>query len=291
MATPKFSVSQITTLHSSYEEDLANYATAGAEGIGIWEFKLPEGDDANSLAKLRDSGLAATTCIPQHFSVWPMPLEGPDDPRERIESFSASIRRLAPFEPAVLLLVTGHPGDTEAGEARQVLVDGLRTAAQVAGEYGLTIGIEPLHRVVYRDWSTIGDLPSAIELIDEIGEPNVELMLDVYHVFDTDDALSHIVSQGGRIASSVHICDWREETRSDFDRVLPGDGIIDLPGLFGALEAGGWDGWVDLEIFSDDGTFTDTPLEGSLWQEDPVELIKRGKAGFERAWAARKPPV
>jgi sugar phosphate isomerase/epimerase len=291
MATPKFSVSQITTLHSTYDDDLANYPAAGAEGIGIWEFKLPEGDDANSLAKLRDSGLTATTCIAQYFSIWPIPLEGPNNPRERTESFCASIRRLAPFEPQVLLVVTGNPGDVDAGEARRVLVDGLRAGAKVAAEYGLTIGVEPLHRAVYRDWAIIYDIPSTIELIDEVGEPNLAIMLDVYHVWDTDDVVSHIVRYGDRIAPSVHICDWRAETRTDFDRVLPGDGIIDLPELFGALEAGGWEGWVDLEIFSDDGTFTDTPLEGSLWQEDPVELVKRGKAGFEQAWTARKPPT
>jgi sugar phosphate isomerase/epimerase len=291
MATPKFSVSQITTLHSTYDEDLENYRAAGAEGIGICEFKLPEGDDASSLAKLHASGLAATTCIARYFSIWPTPLDGPPDPQERIEALCGSIRRLAPFEPAVLLVVTGYPGDIEAGEARRVVVDGIRTAAEVAAEYGLTIGVEPLHRTLYRHWSMIGDIPSTMDLIDEIGEPNVSLMLDLYHLWDTDDVVSHIVTYGHRIAPSVHICDWRAETRSDFDRGLPGEGIIDLSSLLGALEAAGWDGWVDLEIFSDDGTFTDIPLEDSLWQEDPIELVKRGKAGFERAWAARKSPA
>lgn len=291
MAKPRFSVSEITTFHSTFDEDLANYRAAGAEGIGIWEFKLPEGDDAATLAKLRDSGLQATTCIAQCFSVYPVPLEGPNDPGERVEALSSSIRRLAPFEPEVLLVLTGYPGDVPSAEARAVVVEGLRQAARVAGEYGLTIGLEPLHREVYAKWSTIGDIPATIELLDEIGEPNTAVMLDVYHVHDTDDVLSHIVAHGARIAPSVHICDWRKETRSDFDRVLPGDGIIDLPALFGALEAGGWSGWVDLEIFSDDGTFTDTPLPDSLWREDPVDLVRRGKAGFERAWAARTPPA
>ena len=42
MAKPKFSVSEITTFHQTFEEDLASYAAAGVEGIGIWQFKLPE---------------------------------------------------------------------------------------------------------------------------------------------------------------------------------------------------------------------------------------------------------
>ena len=102
--------------------------------------------------------------------------------------------------------------------------------------------------------------------------------------------LEHTVRNGSRISPSVHICDWRDPTRNDFDRALPGDGIIDLAAIFGALEAGDAIDWVDLEIFSDDGSFSDMDFEDSLWKQDPVEVCLRGKAGFEKAWAARKAP-
>ena len=291
MAEPKFSVSEITTLHQTFEQDLACYREAGAEGIGVWEFKLPEGDDAETVAKLRDSGLEATTCIPGVLSVWPVPFPGPTDPKERTEALCAAVRRFAPFEPEVILCVTGHPGDAEPVEARRVLVEGMRKAAKVAAEHGLTLGLEPLHRNVYGHWSTIGTIPETIELLDEIGEPNVGLLYDVYHLWDTDDVLEHTVRHGSRIVPSVHICDWRADTRNDFDRALPGDGIMDLPAIFGALEAGGVVDWFDLEIFSDDGTFTDQDFDDSLWKQDPVDVVTRGKAGFLKAWAARKVPV
>ncbi|MFN8188424.1 MAG: sugar phosphate isomerase/epimerase family protein [Gaiellales bacterium] len=291
MAEPKFSVSEITTFHQSYDEDLAVYREAGIEGVGIWEFKLEEGKDAESLAKLRDAGMTATTMIPACLSVWPVPFPGPTDPKERTEALCAAIRRFAPFEPAVILTVTGHPGDgVDAGEIRRVYVEGMRKAAKVAAEYGLTIGVEPLHRNVYSTWSIIGDLPGTIELMDEIGEPNVQVLYDVYHLWDTDDLLADTVEHADRIVPSVHVCDWRADTRNDFDRALPGDGIIDLPAIFGALEAGGVVGWFDLEIFSDDGSFSDMDFEDSLWKQDPLEVVKRGKAGFEKAWAARKAP-
>ena len=150
---------------------------------------------------------------------------------------------------------------------------------------------EPLHREVYGAWSTIGTIPQTIELMDEIGEPNVQLLYDVYHLWDTDDVLEDTVRHGSRISPSIHICDWRADTRNDFDRALPGDGIMDLPAIFGALEAAGAIDWVDLEIFSDDGTFTDQDFEDSLWKQDPLDVVRRGKAGFERAWAARKAPA
>ena len=290
MAEPKFSVSEITTFHQTYDEDLATYREAGAEGMGVWEFKLPEGDDAETVAKLKDSGLKATTCIPGTLSIYPVPFPGPTDPKERTQGLCDAVRRFAPFEPEVILCLTGHPGDTDPVEARRVVADGLRQAAKVAGEYGLTLGLEPLHRKVYGTWSMIGDIPGTIDLMDEIGEPNVKLLYDVYHLWDTDNVLEETVRHGSRIVPSVHVCDWRAETRNDFDRVLPGDGIIDLPAILGALEAGGVVDWFDLEIFSDDGSFSDMDFEDSLWKQDPVDVCRRGKAGFMKAWDARKAP-
>ncbi len=291
MPDPKFSISEITTFHQTFEQDLETYREAGIEGIGIWEFKLGEGRDADALARLRDSGLKATTMIPGTLSIWPVPFPGPTDPEERTEGLCAAIRRFAPFEPEVVLCLTGNPGDgVDEAEKRRVAVDGLRRAAKVAAEHGLTLGLEPLHRKVYGTWSIIGDIPGTIDLLDEIGEPNVKLLFDVYHLWDTDDVLEHTVRHGDRIVPSVHVCDWRDPTRNDFDRVLPGDGIIDLPAIFGALDAAGVVGWFDLEIFSDDGSFSDLDFEDSLWKQDPLEVVRRGKAGFERAWAARKAP-
>jgi sugar phosphate isomerase/epimerase len=292
MADAKFSVSQVTTFHQTFEEDVDTYRAAGVGGMGIWEFKLGEGNDAELLARIRDAGIKATTCIPSVLSVYPVPFPGPDDPAERVEELCAAIRRFAPFEPEVILCLTGHPGEgADPAEARRVIVDGLRRAAREAAEHGLTIGLEPLHRKVYGTWSTIGDIPATISLLDEIGEPNAKLLYDVYHLWDTDDVLEHTVRHGSRIVPSVHICDWRAETRNDFDRVLPGDGIIDLPAIFGALDAAGAVGWFDLEIFSDDGSFSDMDFEDSLWKQDPLDIVRRGKAGFEKAWAERKVPV
>lgn len=292
MHEPKFSVSEITTFHQTFDEDLAAYVEAGADGVGVWEFKIGEGDDKEVLAKLRDSGLRATTCIPATLSIWPVPFPGPDDPKERTAGLCAAIERFAPLEPENILCLTGHPGDgVDAGEARRVVVEGLREAAKVAAAHGLTLGLEPLHREVYGTWSMIGDIPGTISLMDDIGEENVELLYDVYHLWDTDNVIEETVKHGARIHSSVHICDWRAETRNDFDRVLPGDGIIDLPAVLGALDAAGAAAWFDLEIFSDDGSFSDMDFDDSLWKQDAVDVVRRGRAGFEKAWAERKAPA
>ena len=55
----KIALSEISTVGASFADDVAAYAAAGFDGIGIWEFKLPDGDDAESLHRLRESGLGA----------------------------------------------------------------------------------------------------------------------------------------------------------------------------------------------------------------------------------------
>ena len=65
MAYPRFSISESTTNPATFEEDLTAYKGAGADGIGIWEFKLPKGQDTRLRDELQKSGLQATVCVPQ----------------------------------------------------------------------------------------------------------------------------------------------------------------------------------------------------------------------------------
>jgi hypothetical protein len=83
----RFSISQITTFTASPAEDLATYADAGADGIGIWELKLPArgAGDAQAIQQIEGGGLCSAA-IPLIPSILPPPLmEGPSDPSERTE--------------------------------------------------------------------------------------------------------------------------------------------------------------------------------------------------------------
>ena len=84
----------------------------------------------------------------------------------------------------------------------------------------------------------------------------------------------------------MHIADWREHTRSWADRALPGEGVADLPTILGALDRAGWDGFYDVEIFSDNGLFGNA-WPDSLWDVAPTDLAVRARGSFERVWQAR----
>ena len=277
---PPFSISQITTLGATFEADLRAYAAAGVDGIGIWEIKLPVGGDHGAHEQLEASGLGRAAAVPAVPSILPLPLmEGPTDPRERIDAICASVHRLARFEPSSVVCLTG-PGDD-----RDTVVEGLRMIGDEAARAGVRIGLEPINRVGGEDWTSISSLQEAAELLDDADRPALGIQFDSWHVWNTADVVEEIERHAHRFVG-VHIADWREPTRGWADRVLPGDGVADLPALLGTLERAGWDGFYDLEIFSDNGTFGNA-WPGSLWDVPEEELARRGKEAFERAWSAR----
>jgi len=275
---PRLSVSQITTFRSPFAEDVRLYAAAGLDGIGIWELKLPEGGDAEALELLEASGLERASAIPAVPSIGPLPLFGGiEDPQARVDAYCRSLERLAPFAPGAVVLLTG------IGE-RETIVDGLRTIAGEAARLGLTIALEPYHRDDAADWSIVSSIPEALDLIADAGDPpNVGLQFDVWHLWSEESLFDDIAAHADRFAG-VHVADRREPTRTWVDRALPGEGAADVPAILRALDAAGWDGLYDIEIFSDDGTFGHE-LAGSYWARPAEETLARAQAAFERCWS------
>jgi sugar phosphate isomerase/epimerase len=281
VTAPRLSVSTATTPKLGFAECLRIYREAGAEGIGIHAEMLR--DDRRELAAFRASGLKATTCAPETFSILPLRLwPGPDDPRVRVEEICRGIRRLAPFEPKACTCVTGPRGSYELDEAWELVVSGIQRVARVAAEEGLTIALEPFHASFKDDWTMVTTLPEMDALLGDVDAPNTGMLFDVWHLWDTDDLLTQIREHAHRFVG-VHVDDWRQPTRGWCDRALPGDGIADLAGIFAAMIDGGYEGWLDLEILSDDGTFG-AAYPDSLWLEDPGELIRRGLERTRRQW-------
>ena len=274
---PRVSVSQITTLGSSFADDLQTYVEAGLDGIGIWELKLPDGGDAEALEQLAASGLDSAAAIPAVPSILPLPLlGGPEDPAERIEAYCRSMERLAPFEPTNTVLLTGT-GD------RDVAVEGLRTIAAEAARLGMTVGLEPYQRDGGDQWSVVHSIPEAVELIRDAGDPpNVGIQFDVWHLWNTPTLFDDIDREIDRFVG-VHVCDRRDPTRGWADRALPGDGVADVPAILTALDRAGWDGLYDIEIFSDDGTFG-AAYPDSHWAAPAAETIRAARAAFDRCW-------
>jgi sugar phosphate isomerase/epimerase len=254
----RIGICEWTTFPASFEEELAAYRAAGAGGIGILEFKL-EGVD-NVRLKLRESGLVATACLPAAGSILPSPLiPGPDEPEARVESICRSVARFAELEPGCVFFLTG-PG--EDGEAVR---EGIRRIGEAGSRHGVRVALEPIHPSQSGVLSFVHTIDHALELIDDC---EVGILFDTWHLQE----VSHVERIFG-----VHVADYREPTRSHFDRLLPGEGSR---AAVRALEQAGYDGWYDVEVMSDDGTFGEA-FPDSLWALPVAELARRSVASME----------
>ena len=276
---PRFSISQVSTLAASFDDDLRAYTEAGVDGIGVWEIKL----DDDSLEQFEASGLGSANAVPAVPSVHPLPLlPGPDTVRGRVDTLLRSLEVLAPYAPAAIVCFTG-PGD------RETAVRGVREIAREAERLGLRLALEPFQLEGIESWSILNTLGDAAEFVDEVGSDAVGIQFDVWHLWNSKDVLDEIPRYAHLIAG-VHVSDWREPTRGWADRVLPGDGATDLPAILGVLEEVGWNGFYDLEIFSDNGAFG-SAYPDSLWDLDAAELARRGRSAFAQVWSTRRVPA
>jgi sugar phosphate isomerase/epimerase len=110
----------------------------------------------------------------------------------------------------------------------------------------------------------------------------------VWHLWNTPTLYDDIAREVDRFAG-VHICDRREPTRGWADRALPGEGGANVPDILRALDAAGWDGLYDIEIFSDDGTFGNA-YPDSFWAAPAEETLARARAAFEQCWSMHLTP-
>jgi sugar phosphate isomerase/epimerase len=245
----KLSLSEISTINASFEEDVFAYAAAGLDGIGIWEFKLSQDDDENLLA-LDRSGLGVSNCIPAIPSILPLAIpgmEGPPDPAERIAALCASMHRLSAYKPASVLCLTGPIGDRDPAEAYAIVLDGMQQIAAAARAAEVRLGLEPTHVSESHESSFLSTIGETIELLDEAELGDVGVMVDSVHVWDTP-SLEDDISRNAHRITGLHVSD--KLAPGAVGRLLPGEGSTRPDRVLELVLATGFDGYVDCEIFS-----------------------------------------
>jgi sugar phosphate isomerase/epimerase len=266
---------------TSFKQDVAICRRVGASGMSIDERKLV-GDDQQDQRLFHAHGLRAAVCATNILYLLPLkqstptrPDPGPTDPDTRIAALCAGIRRLAAFSPDVVLCCTGPAAEYGHERARAIVVDAFKQAARTAAEVGTRLGIEPMREQVRETQSIICSLEDANALIEDIGDDRVGIVFDTWHMWDSPNVLDTARQLAPRIIG-VQVADYRDPPRTARDRAIPGEGVADLPRLFDALAAGGYHGWYDIEIFSDE-----------LWKLAPEEFAQRSVDGLHRVWQQR----
>jgi sugar phosphate isomerase/epimerase len=281
---PRYGVTAYSTPHNSVYEDLDQIVRTGGGGVGLSELKLPDGEDEKVRDAMAERGLKALYCVPSSHTILGMsfgPFRGAAlSLQERVDMISNSIVRLAAFDPVAIVVAPGASGDASnpVGPVDDVY-EALPVLADVAREYGQTIAFELLGE---RRGSPVNTIPDMVTIMDAAGRDNVGLAFDVFHSWPEPDLHEHICQYIDRFVA-VQVCDVKVHERSGMDRELPGRGRGVAAEIMATVIEAGWDGWWELEVFSDDGTYFEA-YPDSYWALPHEEFLDMAKSAFDTTY-------
>jgi 4-hydroxyphenylpyruvate dioxygenase len=250
MRIDQLAINSVSTRQSSLEEALAAYAAAGFKNV---EFPIPQitewmGDSrppADFKALLDSFGLR---CI-GGFECGLAAFASPDDQAANFAVLADRARLLSSLGATALVVGTDGPSGP-VDDPLGILADAFARLAATITDTGVTLCIE-------FNWSPIvKSLRTAVEIARRSGAPNVGVLFDTAHYHCTPSKFDQINAASVPFIKHVHVNDMRDKpgelSNCNADRVLPGQGCLDLKSIFGALDQYGYAGYYSIELFNDD---------------------------------------
>jgi sugar phosphate isomerase/epimerase len=175
--------------------------------------------------------------------------------------------------PCIVLVVGGLPQYSRPGsavsrdivKARTQVEDAIAEMLAYARDAGMPLAIEPLHPAYAADRACVNTTMQALDICDQLDPQRsgaLGVALDVYHIWWDPEVLPQIARAGRERLLAFHVCDWMVPTKDILnDRGMMGDGVIDIRSLRSAVEAEGFSGYSEIEIFS------------NQWWERPIDEV------------------
>lgn len=232
----------------------------GLGGIAPWRDKVQEAGVAEAGKMIADSGLGVSgLCRGGWYTA-----QGALTQDVLDDNFRAVDEAVTIGAQCLVMVVGGLPeGSRDIIGARSIVAEGLSKTLDYARTVGMKIAIEPLHPMYAADRACVSTLKQALDLCDELGD-GIGAAVDVYHVWWDPEILPQIKRAGAERLLAFHICDWLVPTQDMLtDRGMMGDGVIDIKGLRAAVEAEGFTGLNEVEIFS----------AQNWWKRDADEVL------------------
>jgi sugar phosphate isomerase/epimerase len=175
--------------------------------------------------------------------------------------------------PCVVLVVGGLPQYSRPGSApskdiaaaRAQVDDALAEMLDYARQANMPLAIEPLHPAYAGDRACVNTTKQALDICDRLDPKRTGMLgvaLDVYHIWWDPELMPQIARTGKDRLLAFHVCDWLVPTKDILnDRGMMGDGVIDIKSVRAAVEAQGFAGYSEIEIFS------------TGWWEKPMDEV------------------
>ncbi|MFJ7197534.1 MULTISPECIES: sugar phosphate isomerase/epimerase family protein [unclassified Streptomyces] len=270
MSDGRLSINQETIKQWSLPELAEGCVKAGIDQVGLWRAPVQSYGIERTARLLADSGLSVTSLCRGGFLTAP-------DPAERARALDdnrAAIDEAAALSTDTLVLVSGGlpEGSKDLHGARERIADALGLLAPYAAERGVRLAIEPLHPMFASDRCVVSTLSQALDIAERFPADQVGVVVDTYHIWWDDQAPAQIAraGAGGRI-HSFQLADWITPLPAGVlvGRGQLGDGSVDFRAFRTLVEATGFDGPVEVEIFNED-----------LWARDGAEVLAEVAARY-----------
>lgn len=255
----RLSHNQITTQKWSVRQAVEGCVRAGIPSIALWRDKVAEAGLDESARIVRDAGLRISSlCRGGWF-----PAATEAEWQAHIDDNRRAIEEAATLGTEVLVLVCGPAANKDIQMARAQVEDAIFQLMPYAIEHGIKMAIEPLHPMYAGDRSVIVTLRQALEMARKLASSYVGVVIDVYHTWWDPEVYEQIKAAAGSILG-FHVSDWLVPTPDMLlGRGMMGDGIIELRKLRAAVDAAGYSGPIEVEIFNQ-----------KLWDMPGDELLR-----------------
>lgn len=266
----RFSVNQMTVKQLSLPDLVTSCLTLGVGGVGLWREPVRAYGVEAAARLVRDAGLTVTTLCRGGFLTAP-------DPAGRAKALDdnrAAVDEAATLGTDTLVLVSGGlpAGSKDLHGARERIADALGELGPYAAARGVRLAIEPLHPMYAADRCVVSTLAQALDLAERFPAEQVGVTVDTYHLWWDDTAPAQIARAGaaGRI-HTFQLADWTTPLPEGVlnGRGQLGDGSIDFREWRGYVEAAGYTGPVEVELFND-----------GLWARDGHAVLAETVARF-----------
>lgn len=249
----RLSLNQMTTEHWGVREAVEGCARADIPYIGLWRHKVTEIGLRESARAVRDAGLEVSSlCRGGMF-----PAATAKERDANLDDNRRAIEEASELSTDVLVLVCGGMVDRDLDGARQQVEDAIAQLIPFAEQHGVRLAIEPLHPAFAADRSVIATLGQANDIAERLGSPWVGVAIDAYHVW-WDPKLYEEIERARGYTLGYHIDDWLVPNENPLmGRGMMGDGVIDLDRIGNAVDAAGYTGPIEVEIFNQ--AIWDTP--------------------------------
>ena len=262
-------ISQATTMPSAFADDVANFADASCPALEVWLTKLEQHLEHQSAADtkklLNDRAMTLAAAAYQGGLL----LSQGEARAAHYEHFRKRLELCQYFEIKTLLVAADFAEPIDQAALSRALVS-LKQAAQWAAAFDVTLALE------FRGKNTFcASLDTAIALVEQCGEPNVGVNLDVFHYYTGPSKFEDFAHLAADRLAHVQLADVAgvaRELATDSDRVLPGDGDFRLAEILDAVRQLGYEGWVSLEL-----------MNPTLWRANPQQVAEIAFTSLRKA--------